>query len=158
MPILHGTLATDPPPTMERASTLGSRRTLRIAGYLAVLYGAFGILAGLAAAGTFLPYRTASTFNPNFAEIFTIIAVAGTIVSAWGVVAGWGLLRHRSWSPRSALAVAATAFGLNALMGAMWPEYWAFVLVVGAAYGLLALLVLVGDGWVRLRWVRPTRT
>lgn len=119
-------------------------RSISAAGYLAYLYGLFGIVAGLAGALTFIPYRYESTFNAGYAELFTAVSAAGILVSAGGVLAGWGLFRARGWAWSLAFGVAAGCIALNALLVPFWTGYSSFAVFVGITYGLEVALLLVG--------------
>ena len=92
-------------------------RSIRVAGLLAILFGVSGILAGLAAAGTFIPYRQGEPWE-EFAEVMTVIAAVGAAVSVIGVMTGRGLRRADVWAcwPMTlGVAVACVALGLVAL-------------------------------------------
>ena len=129
--------------------SLGSRsspvsRSLRWAGYLGVLFGLFGVLSGVVGAGTFLPYRNASTFDGSYAGLLTGIAAAGAAVSAVGILAGWELLRARRWAWGAALGVAMTSIALNAAIAGIWPDYLPFAVLVAVVYAVPVLLLLLG--------------
>lgn len=126
--------------------TVHVARSLRVAGYLAILFGAFGAVAGLAGAGTFIPFRDQSTFQPALAEGLTVIAALGVVASVVGIVAGWGLLRGRTWAWSLAAFAAVACVGLNAAMTGIWGDYLPFLVLVGLAYGLELLLLVVGSG------------
>jgi hypothetical protein len=119
-------------------------RTIRAAGYLAILFGIAGLLAGLAGAGTFIPYRDASTFNGQFAGVLTAIAAVGAIASLFGVVSGWSLLRTRPWAWNWTVGAAAACVALVAAMTAVWPASWGFLVVVAVAYALEVVLLWQG--------------
>ena len=119
-------------------------RSLRIAGYLSILFGMFGTIAGVAGAGTFIPFRNESTFTPTLAELLTVIAAAGAVVSLVAMASGWGLLRGRAWAWSSALGSVVASIGLNAAVTAIWTSYAPFLALVAVAYGLVILLLLVG--------------
>ncbi len=123
----------------------GPVRSIRVAGLLAILFGISGILTGLAAAGTFIPYRQGEPWD-EFAEVMTVIAAVGAAVSVIGVMTGRGLRRAdvlACWPMTLGVAVAGVA--LNLLMtvyfglGYLW-----FVAVVAVAYGAETVLLLVG--------------
>lgn len=145
-------------PPMARVSRPPPSRSIWVAGYLAILFGVFGVLAGVAAAATFIPYRNESTFNPSYAELFTAISAVGAAASVLGVVAGWGLLRTRSWAWGLTAAVAAGSVALNAAMAAFWLEYLPFLVLVALAYGFVVLLLLVGRRGQRVRRSRAAAT
>lgn len=121
----------------------GRPRTISVAGDLAYVYGLFGVLTGLAAALTFIPYRYASTYGAGYAELFTVLAGLGVIASAMGMAAAWGLFRARPWAWNLALGVAASCIALNAIMAGFWPGYVAFLGVVALAYGIEIVLLLM---------------
>jgi len=123
----------------------GPVRSIRVAGLLAILFGVSGILTGLAAAGTFIPYRQGEPWA-EFAEVMTVIAAVGAAVSVVGVLTGRGLRRADVWAcwPVT-LGVAATCVALNVIMTVyMGLGYLWFVAVVAAAYGAEVALLLVG--------------
>jgi len=111
-------------------------RTIRIAGYLAILFGLFGALSGAAGAGTLIPYRNASTFNSQSAEALTAIAAAAAILSLAGIVAGWQLLRARAWAWNWTVGTALGCVASVAALTVLWPQSWGFLLVVALAYAL----------------------
>lgn len=120
-------------------------RSIRVAGLLAILFGISGILTGLAAAGTFIPYRQGEPWE-EFAEIMTVIAAVGAAVSVVGVMTGRGLRRADTWAcwPMT-LGIAAACVALNLIMTVyMGLGYLWFVAVVAAAYGAETVLLLVG--------------
>lgn len=130
-------------------------RWTRVAGYFTILFGVAGILAGIAGAGTFIPYRTASTFNPSLAEVLTVISALGAIASLVAVISAWGLLRSKNWG---ATAVVGSALGcvlLNVAVTALWTEYYPFTVVVAVAYGFVALLLWAGRSTSRAHPARP---
>ena len=120
-------------------------RSIRVAGLLAILFGVSGILAGLAAAGTFIPYRQGEPWE-EFAEVMTVIAAVGAAVSVIGVMTGRGLRRADVWAcwPMT-LGVAVACVALNLIMTVyMGLGYLWFVAVVAAAYAAETVLLLVG--------------
>ncbi len=130
---------------MSRPKTSVPVRSIRIAGLLAILFGVSGLLTGLAAAGTFIPYRQGEPWQ-EFAEIMTVIAAVGAAVSLIGVLTGRGLRRVDAWAcwPMT-LGVAVAGVALNLMMTAyMGLGYLWFVAVVAAAYGAEVVLLLVG--------------
>ena len=128
----------------------GPSRTVRSAGYLAILFGVIGAFSGLAGAGTFVPYATASTYDPGVAGWLTVIAVAGAGISVVSLVAGWGILRARDWAPSAAIYSAVGGIAVNWCMTAPWPSYSAFAGLVTVAFGLELLLLGIGTyGWLR---------
>ncbi|HZY71100.1 MAG TPA: hypothetical protein VFF67_09025 [Thermoplasmata archaeon] len=104
------------------------------------------MITGFVAAPTFIPFRNASTFNGQFAEWFTFLAVSGGAVSILEVLAGRALLRWKGWTWTAALGVALSPVALNGVLAALWPGFVAFLVVVGVAYGLVILLLLLGRG------------
>ncbi len=131
----------------------GLPRSIKWAGYLAILFGIAGVLAGLAGAGTFIPFQSESTFNPQSAEMLTIIALVGTAISVLGVFSGWELLRTKGWAWGAALGAALGSVGSVAAMAAVWPESAPFVGVVAFFYAIEVILLLAGSAFVRSRRV-----
>jgi hypothetical protein len=123
--------------------------TLRVAGTLAMLWGALGVLFGLVGAATFVPFAHDSTFNPALARGLTEIALVGMAISAAGVYAGWALRAGRGWGWTGCLAVAGAAVAtfatMTVLVNAPWYTISANALVVGA-YGVEVVLLLAGHG------------
>ena len=130
-------------------------RTLRAGAYLAIVFGIVGAISGLAGAGTFIPYQHDSTFRSQLAPALTVIAAAGAVVSCLGVVAGWGLLRTKDWAWNTTVGVAAACVGLLAVMTALWPGSWGFLLVVFLAYGFEVALLLAARPGPRFRPAAP---
>jgi hypothetical protein len=130
-------------------------RSIAFAGYLAYLYGILGILIGITAAGTFIPFATLSTYDPSLAGVLTGIAIAGTAASALGIVAGWGLFRFRPSAWTTALGVSGICVGLNVVIAALWPGYALFVIPVAIAYGLMIALLFIGRSTYTARASRP---
>ncbi len=131
-------------------------RGIRVAGLLAILFGASGILTGLAAAGTFIPYRQGEPWEA-FAEVMTVIAAVGAAVSVIGVMTGRGLRRADTWAcwPMT-LGVAVACVALNLVMTVyMGPGYVWFVAVVVVAYGAETALLLVGRKSYRTQTKTP---
>ena len=126
--------------------------TLRVAGLLAMLWGVFGVLFGLAGAATFVPFAHDSTFNPALAGVLTGIALVGMAISAMGVYAGWGLRAGRGWGWTACLAVAGAAVAtfatMTVLVNAPWYTMSANAMVVGA-YGVEVVLLLAGHSSLR---------
>lgn len=119
-------------------------RSLRVAGVLAILFGVFGLVVGLAAAGTFIPFRQGEPWDAS-AEIMTAVAAVGAGVSVLGVASGWGLRRARGWAWGAAVGVAALCVALNAVMIAlMGTPYAYFTAIVAIAYGAEVALLVVG--------------
>ena len=143
-----------PQPSMGRSEAPDRRgpiRSIRVAGVLAILFGIAGLLIGLGAAGTLIPFRQGEPWNQS-AEVMTFVAAAGAGVSLVGVVAGWGLRRTRGWAWRGAVGVAAVCVALVAVMAAfMGPFLWGFVAIVAGAYSVEVALLLVGRGSYRTR-------
>lgn len=130
-------------------------RTIRGAGYLAILYGFVGVFAGISGAGTFIPYRVQNVQTLETATVLTVISAIGAALSLIGVVSGWWLLHGRDSARRWGLGVAigcvATVAAFAAVMPASTPSpvpggvpATGFLAVVVAAYGLEALLLLLG--------------
>ncbi len=120
-------------------------RSIRVAGLLAILFGVAGILTGLAAAGTFIPYRQGEPWEA-FAEVMSVIAALGAAVSVIGVLTGRGLRRADVWAcwPMT-LGVAVACVALNLIMTLyMGLGYLWFVAVVAVAYGAETVLLLAG--------------
>ena len=128
------------------ATTNVSGRSLRAAGYLAIIYGLFGALSGLAGAGTFLPFQSASTYSAGMAGPLTAIAAAGAAISGFGVVAGWALLHSKTWGWTAAMLSALASVGAVGAMAAVWPESSSFLVVAAVAYALEIVLLLIGRG------------
>ena len=132
----------------------GSTRDARVAGFLAILYGGLGVFAGLSGAATFIPYRIANGHTLEIAEVLTVIAAIGAIISLAGVVSGWWLLRRKGWAWRANLSVAVGCVAAVAALAVVMPpstpspvpggvSAFGFLAVVAAAYGLEVLLVLL---------------
>jgi len=122
----------------------GPVRSIRVAGLLGVLFGISGVLTGLAAAGTFIPFRQGEPWDAS-AEVMTVVAAAGAAVSVLGIVSGWGLRRAKGWAWGVAIGVAAGCVALNLLMPAfMGLGYLAFAAFVAVAYGVEVALLVVG--------------
>ena len=120
-------------------------RSIRVAGLLAILFGLSGVVTGLAAAGTFIPYRQGAPWEA-FAEVMTLIAAVGAAVSVIGVLTGRGLRHADVWAcwPMT-LGVAATCVALNLVMTVyMGLGYLWFVAVVATAYGAETVFLLMG--------------
>ncbi len=115
-----------------------------LAGYLAIVFGFFGALAGVIGAGTFIPFRSASTFDPSLAELLTGIAVVGAALSVLAVIGGWGLVRGRDWGWSTTFGAAIGCIGPNAAVAALWHDYAPFLGLVVVAYALVFLLLLFG--------------
>lgn len=140
--------------TWGPAKASGSNRSMRVAGSLAILFGVIGVLIGLAAAATFIPYREEEPWN-QYAELMTAIAALGAVASVLGVVAGLGLRRRRSWAWGVAIGVAAVSVALVTFLAALAPFFWGFVAVVAMAYGVQVALLLLGRGSFRVRRAVP---
>ncbi len=138
-----------------------SSRSIRVAGYLAILYGLLGVVAGLSGAATFIPYRVQNNQTLETAEIVTVISAIGAVVSTVGIVSGLWLLRGKDWAWRASLGVAVgcvatvAAFALatppstpSPVPGG--PSAFVFLAVTAAGYGLEIALLLLGR--------RPYRT
>jgi menaquinone-dependent protoporphyrinogen oxidase len=139
-PAAHAPGAAAPPPELPVRT-----RSLRVAGYLAILFGIAGAVAGGMGAATFVPFRDASTFDGRWAGALTAIAFVGAMLSLVGIIAGRELLHahRRAW--KAALAVAAGCVASVAAMTVVWPASWGFLAVVSAAYGLEIALLLVAS-------------
>ncbi len=119
-------------------------RSIRVAGVLALLFGIAGVLTGLAAAGTFIPFRQGEPWDAS-AEIMTVVAAAGAAASVLGLVSGWGLRRTKGWAWGAAVGAAAACVALNLVMPAfMGLGYLAFAAIVAVAYGIEVALLVVG--------------
>lgn len=142
---------------MSQSSGARPIRILRIAGYVAMLYGFLGVFAGISGAGTYIPYRVQNHQTLETATILTAVSAIGAVVSLIGVVSGWWLLRSKARAWRAALLVAAgcvaTVAAFAAIMPASTPSpvpgevpATGFLAVVAAAYGVEVLLLLLGRG------------
>jgi len=139
--------------------------SIRFGAYLAILFGAVGVFAGLSGAATYLPYRIPDALTLQTAEILTAIAAFGAFTSALVIVSGWGLLRAKDWAwgPNLAAAVGCivTVCVLAAAMPASSPSpvpggigvIW-LVPVVTLVYALEVLLLLIGRWSQRAHPVR----
>jgi len=130
-------------------------RSLRFAAYLAVVFGIIGVISGIAGAGTFIPYRSASTFPSEVAGALTAIAALGAVASLAVIVSGWGLLRARTWGWSGTIVASVACVGTVAAMAVAWPESWGFLVVVGLAYLVEFALLCVGRPSAA---PQPTRT
>ena len=130
-------------------------RSLRIAAYLAILFGFLGAFAGLSGAATYVPYRVSDGLTIPTAQLLTAISAVGAVVSALGMYAGWALLRARTRARELCLGVAvgcvATVAALATAMPAASPSpvpggagVGVLLFVVSVAYGLEALLLIFG--------------
>ncbi len=129
---------------MAQGKAGGPVRSIRVAGILALLFGIAGVLTGLAAAGTFIPFRQGEPWDAS-AEVMTVVAAAGAAVSVLGLASGWGLRRTKGWAWAAALGVAAACVALNFVMPAfMGLGYLAFSAIVAVAYGAEVALLVVG--------------
>ena len=140
---------------MGLLTRVGSNQGVRIAGYLALLFGFLGIFAGISGAATFIPYRAQNNQTLETAEIVTAISAIGATISTIGVGSGWFLLRGKVWARRANLCVAAGCVATVAAFAVATPpttpspvpggpSAYVFLVVVAAAYGLETLLLLVG--------------
>ena len=140
---------------MSQATSADSTRSIRAAGYLAILYGLFGVFAGMSGAATFIPFRVQNNQTLETAEIVTAISAIGAVISLIGVISGWWLLRRkdRAWRANlgvalgcvatvAAFAVATPASTPSPVPGG--PSAYVFLAVVAAAYGLEVLFLLLG--------------
>ncbi len=140
---------------MSQAKRIGSTRGVRIAGYLAILYGMLGGFAGASGAATFIPYRVQNNQTLETAVVVTAISAIGALISILGIVSGWWLLhgRDRAWRPNvgvaagcvaavAAFAVATPPTTPSPVPGG--PSAYVFLAVVAVAYGLEVLLLLLG--------------
>ncbi len=87
------------------------------------------------------------------AGALTAIAAAGAIVSVFGLVSGWKLLRARRWAWNATLGAAGACVASVAALTVLWPESWGFLVVVAAAYAIEAGLLLLGRASYPLRTV-----
>ena len=133
----------------------GLSRSVRSAAYLAIFYGLAGTVAGAVCAGTFLPYRSLDALSASLAQLLTVISAVGAIVSALGVVGGWGLLRARSWGWAGTLAAALAGVATVAGMAVVWPASAPFLGVVAFFYAVEVILLLIGLGSIRANATRP---
>ena len=124
-------------------------RSLRYAGYLAILFGAAGALSGVIGAGTFIPYRGLDSLSLSLAQELTAISAVGAAVSIAGIVAGWGLLRDRAWSWGLSMGVVVGALASVGAMAAVWPPSSPFLGVAAFFYAIEVILLLAGFGPVR---------
>lgn len=140
---------------MSQAKSTDSTRSIRVAGYLAILYGLVGVFAGLSGAATFIPYRIQNNQTLETAEVVTAISAIGAVISIIGLVSGWWLLRGKDSAMRLSLSVAVGCVATVAAFAAVTPpstpspvpggpSAYVFLAAVAAAYGLEVLLLLLG--------------
>jgi hypothetical protein len=134
----------------------GPSRLTRLAGYLALLFGAVGLFAGISGAATFIPLRGADHLTMTSAIELTVVAAAGAAASAVGMLAGWGVLRARGWGLWASLAAALGILESVAALAAVMPSTASSPVPGGArpevllaatatAYGALILLLAFGQ-------------
>ena len=128
----------------QKSTPGGPSRSIRTAAYLAILFGLFGAISGLAAAGTFIPFQSQSTYDSQWAAALTGIAAFGAIVSGFGLFSGWEMLRSRPWAWNATLAAAVGCVAAVSAMTVVWPESWGFLVVVAGAYALEVIFLLIG--------------
>lgn len=139
---------------MNQTTNAEPDRRIRVAGYLALVYGFLGVFAGLSGAGTFIPYRVQNGHTFDVAAILTAIAAIGAVLSMVGLVAGWWLPRGKAWAWRANLAVAIGCVATVAVFAAVMPpstpspvpggvSATGFFAVVAVAYGLEVLFLLL---------------
>ena len=142
---------------MDQAKGANPIRSIRVAAYLAILYGFLGVFAGLSGAATFIPYRVQNVQTLEVAEILTAIAAVGAVVSMVGIVSGWWLLRGKDQAWRVNLGVAAGCVATVAAFAMVTPpstpspvpggpSAYVFLAVVASAYCLEVLLLVLGHG------------
>ncbi len=140
---------------MSQAKSTDSTRGVRVAGYLAILYGLLGAFAGVSGAATFIPYRVQNNQTFETAVVVTAISAIGALISIVGLVSGWWLLHgtERAWRANGGVAIGCVAtvaaFAVatppttpSPVPGG--PSAYVFLAVVTAAYGLEVLLLLLG--------------
>lgn len=154
---------------MSQANSADSTRTIRVAGYLAILYGLLGVFAGLSGAATFIPYRVQNNQTLETAEVVTVISAIGAVISMVGIVSGWWLLRGKDRAWRANLGVTVGCVATVAAFALVTPpstpspvpggpSAYVFLAVVAAGYGLEVLLLFLGRGPYLARTVRGSRT
>ncbi len=142
---------------MSQAKSVDSTRGIRVAGYLAILYGLLGGFAGASGVATFIPYRVQNNQTLETAAVVTVISAIGALISVLGIVSGWWLLhgRERAWQASAGVAAgcvaAVAAFAVatppttpSPVPGG--PSAYVFLAVVAVAYGLEVLLLVLGRG------------
>lgn len=140
---------------MNRAKSAVSARRIRIAGYLAMLYGFVGAFAGISGTATFIPYRIQNMQTLETAEVVTAISALGAILSVLGLVSGWQLLRGKGWAWRGNLCAASGCVATVAAFAVVTPpstpspvpggpSAYVFLAAVAAAYGLEVVFLLLG--------------
>jgi hypothetical protein len=129
--------------------------SIRMAGYLAILYGLFGVMSGVVAASTFYYFQSISDFPSAATGPLTVIAAAGAVVCGLAVVAGWALLRARSWAWRWTVGTSVLAVGTVAALIAFWPTRWGFLVFVALAYAALLGLLWWGHPAYEVELRRP---
>ncbi len=140
---------------MSQAKGSDLTRSIRVAGYLAVLYGLLGVFAGVSGAVTFIPFRLQNDQTLETAEVVTVISAIGAVLSMVGVVSGWRLLQGRGSARRANLAVAlgcvatVAAFAVATPLSTPspvpgGPSAYVFLALVAVAYVVEILLLLVG--------------
>lgn len=147
---------------MNHEKIANPTRSIRVAGYLAILYGFVGVFAGVSGAATFIPYQIQNGHTLETAEVLTAISAIGAVISMIGAVSGWWLLQgnDRAWRANLGVAVGCvatvTAFAVvmppstpSPVPGG--PSAYVFLAVVAAAYALEVLFLLLGRKPFRTR-------
>ena len=130
-------------------------RPLRVAAFLAIVYGVFGAFCGISGAATFVPYQVQDELSLGQAILLSGIAGFGAAISVVGIASGVGWLRQKSWAFGVSLLVSigsiATVIVFALAMPATSPSpvpggvgIVAFIPIVAVAYGAEMLLILVG--------------
>ena len=153
----------------RRAEPMATRaaegRVRRLGGYLAVLIGGVGAFAGLSGALTFLPFRVRDGLSLSEAQALTAISAIASVLSVAGAVAGWYLIDGRARARAVCLGVAGACVVAVAAFAALMPASspspvpggpgpLVMLAVVALAYGVEALLLLVGPRFDRGNGVR----
>jgi len=118
-----------------RVTTIPLTPGVYAAGFLAMVCGLLGVIAGIYGALTFVPDRSTHLLALSNAETLIAIAGAGALASFVGLVCGWWILHGRVWALRGELFV---ALGCIACVSA----FSAVVLFAFASSGSRALGVL----------------
>ena len=131
-------------------------RSLRFAAYLAMLFGAAGVVAGLVGAATFVPYKDLDALSLAMAQTLTVISAVGASVSGFGTNAGWRPLRGLSWGWSATLLAALGSIGAVAGMAVVWPPSAPFLGVAAFFYAIELILLGAGVGSLRAGSPRAT--
>lgn len=140
---------------MSHTKSMDSPRSVRVAGYLAILYGLLGGFAGVSGAATFIPYRVQNNQTLETAAVVTAISAVGAMISVFGIFSGWWLLHGKDLAWRANAGVAAGCVAAVAAFAVATPpstpspvpggpSAYVFLAVVAVAYGLEVLLLLFG--------------